>query len=103
MSQSQLSNEASNSTNSHKRKARGDEVPSYYMRNGVEFEDTGLKYLIAFKTGQYDVVGDRDIFIDDNDTDCGIVYDKSKPYEVQIIAKGYFALLVEFVDYIIFI
>jgi hypothetical protein len=94
MSQSQSTCAASNSSlRSNKRKARGDQVPSFYMRNGVELEDTGLKYLIAFKSGQYDVVGERDIYIDDCDKESGIVYDKSKPYEIQIIAKGEFVFL----------
>ena len=32
-----------------KRKARGDILQSTYMRDGVECEDTGLKYLIMSK------------------------------------------------------
>ena len=86
---------ASNSTPSrdNKRKARGDVVPSYYMRDGVLFEDTQMKFLIMYKAGQYDIVGQRDIWIDKSDDSLAIVYDKSKPYEVAIVARGNLSLL----------
>jgi hypothetical protein len=77
----------------NKRRARGDEVPSTYMRNGVEVEDTGFKYLILFESGQYDVVGERDIHVDANDNKWGIVYDKSKPFVVEIKCRGELTLL----------
>ena len=77
----------------NKRRARGDITASTYMRNGIEMEDTGMEYLIVFQGGQYDVVGERDIHIDANDMTIGIVYDKSKPYDVQIMAKGKLTLL----------
>jgi hypothetical protein len=77
----------------NKRRARGDEVPSTYMRNGVEVEDTGFKYLILFESGQYDVVGEREIHVDTNDNKWGIVYDKSKPFVVEIKCRGKLNLL----------
>ena len=51
---SEISNFASNSTlgNDKKRKARGDNILPIYMRVGVEYEDTGLEYLILFEYGQ---------------------------------------------------
>ena len=70
-----------------KRRARGDAVPLTYMRGGKEIEDSGVKFLIAYKSGQYDVVGERSIFINEDDHETGTVYDKSKPYEVAILAK----------------
>ena len=72
----------------NKRKARGDVVPHTYMRGGKEIQDTGLKFLILYKSGQYNVVGERSIFIDENDNELGIVYYKSRPCEVAILAKG---------------
>ena len=47
MSQLLCSNVASYSTfvRDTKRKARGDILPPTYMRDGVECEDTGIKYL----------------------------------------------------------
>lgn len=95
MSQLLCSNVASYSTfvRDTKRKARGDNLPPTYMRDGVECEDTGIKYLIMFKTGHYDCVGERDIHHDLSDTDRATVYDKSKPYQVAILARGEFALL----------
>jgi len=48
---------------------------------------------IMFKTGHYDCVGERDIHHDLSDTDRATVYDKSKPYQVAILARGEFALL----------
>ena len=99
MSQSICSNVTSYSTfiRDNRRKARGDTIPSTYMRKGVEYEDTDIKYLIMFKTGHYDCVGERDIHHDLLDSDRATVYDKSKPYEVAILARGDFALLAVFV------
>ena len=58
-----------------------------------EIEDSWVKFLIAYKSGQYDVVGERSIFINEDDHETGTVYDKSKPFEVAILAKGKINLL----------
>lgn len=99
MTESICSNVTSYSTfvRDNRRKSRGDVIPPTYMRNGVEYEETGIKYLIMYKTGHYDCVGERDIHLDLSDSDHATVYDKSKPYEVAILARGDFALLAVFV------
>ena len=88
MSQSLLV--ASNSINNRdkKRRARGDIVPPTFMRDGKEIEDTGLQYLILFETDQYDVVGERDIHINVEDSETGVVLDKGTKYNVSILTRG---------------
>ena len=51
----------------------------------------GLSIFILFESGQYDVVGERDIHVNDNK--WGIVFDKSKPFLVEIKCRGELTLL----------
>jgi hypothetical protein len=58
------------------------------MRGGKEMEDTGLHYLVAYESGEYSVVTEREIFIDPSDSEIATIYFKGKPYAVEIIRKG---------------
>jgi hypothetical protein len=58
------------------------------MREGIEYEDTGLNYLIMYDSGDYSVVTEREIHLDSTDPERATVYHKNKPFGVEIIKKG---------------
>lgn len=71
-----------------KRKCNNPGMPSTYMRGGIEYEDTGMFYLIIYRNGEYDVKNEKDILIDEDDDESGVVMIKCKSHTVQIVKKG---------------
>ena len=54
-----------------KRKCNNPSMASTYMRVDIEYEDTGMFYLIIYRNGEYDVKNETDILIDEVDEDSG--------------------------------
>jgi len=71
-----------------KRKCRDSDLPPTFMRDGKEVEDTLTKYLILFQNGSYDVVGDREIYLDASDEKRAHVFHMSKKYVVHVLYSG---------------